>query len=209
MAGGLQDIAENYTGLDLAESVRKYYHKPFIQASADKIPVDNNSFDIIWSIAAIEHMPNPAKVFDEMIRVCCKGGHLLLAPAWHCRRWAAQGYQVRPYSDFGFWGKIYKFFIPFLDNIILRAILIAPVRIYGLMLCMIKRKNIPFIYGKLKPQYEIHRVSDDDACNSMDPFMTILYFESRGHKCVSHDTFFKKITSTHGFIDIEINKDGD
>lgn len=74
---------------------------------------------------------------------------------------------------------------------------------------MIKRKNIPFIYGKLKPQYEIHRVSDDDACNLMDPFMAILYFESRGHKCVFHDTFFKKITSTHGFIDIEINRGGD
>lgn len=172
------------------------------------MPIENDSYDIIWSIAALEHVPEPAKSFDEMIRVCRKGGHLLLAPAWHCRRWAAQGYQVRPYSDFRLLGKLYKFSIPALDNIVLRAIIMAPVRLYGTVAYWItkKRRSMPFIYTKLNPQYEVHRVSDDDACNSMDPYLTILYFESRGHKCVSHNTFIKKITSTHGFIDIEINK---
>lgn len=195
--------------MDLAESVRKYYHKEFVQGSATDMPFPDDSFDMIWSIAALEHIPEPAKAFDEMIRVCRDGGHLLLSPAWHCRRWAAQGYQVRPYSDFNVWGKLYKFMIPLLDNIAVRAVAIMPVRAYGTILYAVTkpRGNMPFIYTKLKPQYEVHRTSDDDACNSMDPFMAILYFESRGHKCVSHQSFLKKITSTHGFIDIEINKD--
>lgn len=204
--GVLQDIVEDYVGLDLAESVRKYYHKPFIQGSATELLLEDDSFDIIWSIAALEHVPNPAKAFDEMIRVCKNGGHLLLAPAWHCRRWAAQGYQVRPYSDFGFWGKVYKFLIPVLDSIFIRGAFMFPLRVFGGVMYIIKGKEMPFIYTKLNPQYEVHRVSDDDACNSMDPFMAILYFEARGHKCVSHNTFWKKITSRHGFIDIEICK---
>lgn len=134
--GALQDIVENYVGLDLAETVRKYYHKPFVQGSATGLPFEDDSFDIIWSIAALEHVPNPAKAFDEMIRVCKAGGHLLLAPAWHCRRWAAQGYQVRPYSDFGVWGRVYKFFIPILDNIVLRAVAMMPLRLFGGGYCM-------------------------------------------------------------------------
>lgn len=69
-----------------------------------------------------------------------------------------------------------------------------------------KKKNMPFLYSKLKPQYEVHRVSDDDACNAMDPYLAILYFESRGHRCVSHSTLWRKIMSKHGFIDIEICK---
>lgn len=206
--GGVQDIAEDYTGLDLAESVRGYYHKPFVQGSVTDMPFENHTFDIEWSIAALEHVPEPEKAFDEMIRVCKNGGHLLLAPAWHCRRWAAQGYQVRPYSDFGLTGRIYKFMIPLLDWIAVRAVLIVPVRLYGMIVYGLtrKNKNMPFLYTKLKPQYEIHRISDDDACNSMDPFLAILYFESRGHKCVSHDSWKKKLLARNGFLDIEIRK---
>lgn len=205
--GVLQDIVEKYTGLDLAESVRKYYHKTFIQGSATDMPIKENSYDIIWSIAALEHVPDPAKAFDEMIRVCRDGGHLLLAPAWHCRRWAAQGYQVRPYSDFNFLGKLYKAMIPIMDWIVFRAAIMIPVRMYGFIVYKLKkRRSMPLIYGKLNAQYEVHRVSDDDACNSLDPFLAILYFESRGHRCLSHRTFIQKITSTHGFIDIEVRK---
>ena len=34
--------------------------------------------------------------------------HLILAPTWDCNEFAAHGYGVRPFSDFGWAGKVGK-----------------------------------------------------------------------------------------------------
>lgn len=120
--GALQDIVKNYTGVDYANTVEKYYHKKFVCASASDLPLESDSFDFIWSYAVLEHIPNIENALEEMVRVSKDGGILVLHPAWHCRKWAANGYQVRPYSDFNLGGKIYKFIIPFLNLKIVRMI---------------------------------------------------------------------------------------
>lgn len=67
--GALQDIVNNYTGLDYADTVTKYYHKPFFVGSAENLPFENESFDVVFSYAVWEHIPDPEKAFSEVIRV--------------------------------------------------------------------------------------------------------------------------------------------
>jgi len=104
--GAFQDIVDNYVGVDISSTVGQYFHKPFFTASAAQLPFQEKSFDAIWSYAVLEHVPEPEKALDEMRRVLKPGGLLLLEPAWQCRPWTADGYPVRPYSDFGWWGKL-------------------------------------------------------------------------------------------------------
>jgi len=72
--GALQDIADDYTGLDYADTVKQYYHKPFFVGSAENMPFQNESFDVVFSYAVWEHIPNPEKAFAEVIRILAKGG---------------------------------------------------------------------------------------------------------------------------------------
>lgn len=204
--GTFQDLVEDYTGLDLSPTVASYYHKPFVAASATAIPLNDNTYDFIWSYAALEHVPEPDKALEEMVRITKNGGHLYLAPAWHCRKWAANGYQVRPYSDFNLIGKLYKFLIPLLDSLAIRGSIMLIRRLFVSFQYLLSHKDFPLIYGKLSANYDAFWQSDSDACNSLDPFFTALWFESRGHVCVSHPDFIKKFFSTHDSLDIQILK---
>ena len=110
--GHSQDIVVDYTGLDISPSAGRHYHKPFVAASATDMPFPDASFDAIWTIAVLEHIPNPESALREMRRVLKPGGLLFLYPAWQAPAWASQGYEVRPYSDFSPWGKLVKATVP-------------------------------------------------------------------------------------------------
>jgi len=205
--GAFQDMAENYTGVDYAEAVSRYYHKEFVCASASELPFSDDTFDFGWSYCVLEHVPELNKALEEMVRVIKNGGHLILRPAWHCHRWAAAGYQVRPYSDFNLWGRIYKFLIPLFDWKPVRAVGIMSKRAAELMVyCLGGGYPKPVKYRKLKANYEVFWQPDSDACNHIDPFSIILWFEARGHKCVSHESIFRQFFIKTGEIDIEIRK---
>lgn len=186
--GAFQDIVNDYTGTDLSGSVNRYYHKPFLEASADNLPFENDSFDFCWSYAVFEMIPEIQKSLDEIMRVCKPGGIVVLRPAWHCRGWSAQGYMVRPYSDFNLSGKIYKFLIPFLDNLVIRSVPVFIHRFFRHIQYLLFKRPMSFKYKRLKPNYETFWVSDSDACNSMDQHEVVLYYTSRGHDCLSHQT---------------------
>ncbi len=186
--GAFQDIVEDYTGMDIVEEVRKYYHKPYIVGDAQNLPFEDGSFDVIWTCSVYEMIPDIEKALHEIIRVVKKGGTILFSPAWHCRPWAADGYQVRPYSDFDLRGRIYKFVIPVMDLLIVRAAVMFPQRLMAYFRYSLNR-NTPLIYKKLHPKYEENWTSDVDACNSLDQFMVIMWFQAHGMRCVSNNTF--------------------
>lgn len=128
-AGKLQDVVDDYTGLDISESSARHFHKPFIQASATAMPFPDDSFDLVWTINVVEHVPHPEHALAEIRRVIKDGGYLFLSPAWQCRSWAAKGYQVRPWSDFGFGGKLIKASIPIRDSVAYRSLYSFPIRL--------------------------------------------------------------------------------
>jgi len=185
--GAFQNVVENYTGIDLADSVRSFLRKPFYQASATSLPFPNNHFDAAWSYAVLEHVSDPEAALVEMRRVLKPGGLLLLHAAWQRRTWAAQGYPVRPYRDFSWSGKLVKASIPIRESVFFRGLHIFPRRMARLAACQISRPT-RFRFKQIQPNYETYWMADSDAVSSMDPYEAILWFVSRGDVCVNYPT---------------------
>jgi SAM-dependent methyltransferase len=205
--GVFQDLVPHYTGVDLSHSVGVDLHKPFLVCSATALPFADNAFDAVWSYAVLEHVPQPELALREMRRVLKPNGLLLLAPAWQCRPWAAQGYPVRPYSDFNLAGKLIKASIPLRDSVLFRAAIVFPRRLLRLLIAAGRRRPTRFSYRLLQPNYEHFWMSDADAVNSMDPFEAILWFVSRGDSCLSPPTRLRQFFVRSGALILQIRKD--
>jgi SAM-dependent methyltransferase len=128
--GFFQDMVEDYYGTDIDPSLAQYYHKPYRIAENERYPFDDQMFDAIWTITVFEHIPHLQQALLEIKRLLKPGGVVMFAPAWQCRPWAADGYAVRPYKDFGLKGKLIKASIPFRDSVIWRGLFIFPKRLY-------------------------------------------------------------------------------
>ena len=200
--GVFQDAVRDYVGVDLIHRVTSDYHKPYVAGSATKLPFAAESFDAVWTLCVIEHVPDPERAFHEMLRVLRPGGHLLLFPAWYCRPWAAEGYPVRPYGDFGWRGKIIKASIPIRDNVLFRSAYVFPRRLFRWAVTALQDEPA-FAYRKLRPNYDHFWMSDGDAVNSMDPFDAIRWFTRRGHRCVSHRGALSQFTVRTGGLVFE------
>lgn len=182
--GYLQDMADDYTGLDISLSVRRYYHKKFVLGSATSLPFPDNSFDGAWSIWVLEHVPNPEQALTELRRVMRDNGVVFLFPAWNCTSWAAQGYSVRPYSDFGLFGKIVKASIPVRSSLPFVLAATVPNRFVRRLVYQCGRPT-RLHYRRLVPNYETYWEPDSDAVNSIDRHETMLWFLSRGDECLN------------------------
>lgn len=201
--GGFQDLVSRYIGMDIAQSVGVFYHKPFVVASATSMPFRSGSFDAIWTVYVFEHVPEPEMGLQELWRVLRPGGYLYFEPAWHCRPWAAEGYPVRPYSDFGLKGKVIKASIPLRDSLFFRALKTFPVRMFRMLKYLVSKQPTKFSFGHLRPNYDVFWMSDSDAVNSMDPFDAYLWFVSRGGKCLNYPTIKKALLMRHGPLIIQ------
>jgi SAM-dependent methyltransferase len=204
--GAFQSLSTAYFGVDLAANAGQFLDKPFACASAKALPFCDNTFDAVWTITVLEHVPDPQLALSELRRVLRPGGLLFLAPAWQCRSWAAQGYPVRPYSDFNWRGKLIKASIPVRNSVAFRSGYIFPSRMLHWLTWRKRPHPVDFQYRKLTPNYEKYWMSDSDACNSMDPFGAILWFMSRGDKCLSHPTFKSQFFVRTGCLVFEIGK---
>ncbi len=192
--GGFQDMVDDYYGTDISPEVATNYHKPYRVAEGTKYPFDDQYFDAIWTHAVFEHIPDLQSAMHELHRLLKPGGVILFGPAWQCRPWAADGYTVRPFRDFGLWGKLVKLSIPIRNSVIYRSLYVFPKRAFRQLLFLCGNRHTQLKYRKIKPNYEIYWTSDSDACNSIDPHDAILWFESNGFTCLSHPlhgpTFF-------------------
>lgn len=204
--GIYQDLVEDYTGVDLSESVGRLMRKPFHACSATELPFEESTFDAAWSIWVLEHVPEPEKALLEMRRVLRPGAVLFFAPAWQCRPWAADGYPVRPYSDFDLKGKLIKASIPVRNSIAFRSSYIFPRRVARLGAWKATGRPLNFRCGTLKPNYEKFWVSDSDAVNSMDPYEAILWFRSRGDEILHPSTPMSQFLVRNGHLIVRINK---
>ena len=183
--GLFQDIVDDYTGVDIAESLSSYYHKPYRVVRDAHLPFPDQHFDAIFTYATHEHIPDIDKALEEIVRVLKPGGVCLFAPAWHNRPWFAEGLAVRPYSELTLNQKIRKLFIPVRDFVPFRWSTVFLRRLIRLILYLMYYANKrPLRYTKLDANYETFWQSDSDACNSLDPFDVIIWFKARG--CICH-----------------------
>lgn len=206
--GELSDLVANYVGIDISEVVGQFVHRPFSVASATELPFADSSFDVVWSIHVLEHIPQPERALVEMRRVVRNGGYIYLAPAWFCRSWAADGYTVRPYSDFNISGKAIKATIPLRDSLLIRL----PPTLFRRSLRALKyiisqHRPTSMAYSELKPNYADNWTSDSDALNAIDPFEVILWFTSRGDTCENYTSFTQAFAVRTGEIIVRVHKE--
>ena len=184
--GYLQDLVEDYVGLDISPTAARFYHKPFIHASATEMPIADNEFDAAWTVWVLEHVPAPERALMEMRRVTKDGGLIVLEPAWDCGPWAAQGYFVRPFSDFDVKGKLIKAsayaveYKPFS-----LAVKVASRLALGLRSWFVGPTSLH--YGPLDANFDKYWMNDSDAINAIDRYETALWFTSRGDECLNCD----------------------
>lgn len=186
--GMFQDMVDDYQGTDIADVVAPCYHKPYRKATEAGYPFEDSAFDAIWTIAVFEHIPNLQFSMLEIKRLLKPGGVVLFAPAWQCRSWASEGYQVRPWSDFDWKGKLIKASIPLRDSVLYRSAFIFPKRLIRGLMFFLGQRFLEIRYEKIRPNYERFWTSDSDACNAIDPHDAILWFLSHEFECVSHPT---------------------
>lgn len=204
--GAFQSLVSSYFGIDISLVSGRFAHKNFSNASADSIPFKDSVFDGVWTIAVLEHVPKLEEALEEIWRILRPGGYLYLAPAWNCRPWAAEGYPVRPYSDFNWWGKIIKFSIIIRNNLVFRSLITFPKRFISLIKFWLSKEPIEIRYRKLNPNFEVFWMSDSDAVNSIDPFDAYLWFKMRGGESLNYRTIFKAFFIRHGPIIIQKRK---
>jgi SAM-dependent methyltransferase len=179
--GYLQDVVADYTGLDLSSTAANHYHKPFVAGSATAMPFAESSYDAIWSVWALEHIPEPEKALSEMRRVLKPGGVLILFPAWDCTPWAANGFDARAYSEFNAVGKLVKAAVAFYPDY--ESTLRGPIRAGRWVQYALGDRTLR--YRRLSPNYDVYWQADGDAAVSLDRFETLLWFQHHGDTCLN------------------------
>ena len=203
--GAFQDIVPDYTGTDLSDVVAQNYHKPFFTANAEDLPFDDDSFDAIWTITVLEHVPNPEKALREIRRVLKPEGLLFLKPAWNCRPWICEGIPVRPYRDLNIRQRIVKASLPVRDSVFFRALHTLPRRLFTTLKAPIVRSE-SLRFRKLKADYEKFWMVDSDACSSIDPFDAIQWFRHQKDEVLSHPTWATAFLSRSEPLIVQIHK---
>jgi len=181
--GYLQDAVADYTGIDISRSAAAVYHKPFVAGTATAMPFADHEFDAAWSIWVIEHIPNPEAALLEIRRVVKPGGLIYMMPAWDCTPFAAQGYDARPYEDFGIRGKLVKASIPIRTLHEFWVVTAVPSRIIRSAAAAWGPTQLH--YRRLTPNYLEYWQADSDAVNNLDRAEMRMWFETRGDTCLN------------------------
>lgn len=190
--GGSDYVALDYSATHLR---RLPPDTPGIRASAEQIPLATRSCRFIFTIATLEHVPDPALAFAEIDRLLVPGGIAYVSPAWHCRPWAAEGLPVRPYRELNASQKIRKALIPLRDSLVWRGLFQIPWRVYRRVVTAGQRPSLA--WEPLAANYETFWMSDSDACARIDSHEGVIFFERRGYEIlrpagsVMHRLFFR------------------
>lgn len=168
------------------------------EADARRLPMPSNSTDVLFSFAALEHIPEVEKAFAEIERVLKPGALAMLGPAWNCRPWTVKKLQQRPYSELSIKEKVGKFLIPIRDHLIFRLACSIPSRAAGEMRLLLGSQDLPLRYTKLEPDFSLWEryphISDDDAFVSIDAHAALVYFASRKWIVESHSKFSRRFS---------------
>ena len=79
----LNEMGVETHGIDVSEwAVSKREHPHVVLAGVEKLPFPDGHFDFIYSVHALEHIPQPLKsaAFEELRRVCGRGTQFHMMP---------------------------------------------------------------------------------------------------------------------------------
>lgn len=171
------------------------------EEDAMRLSFSDNSFDAVFTFAALEHVFDPNKAFLEIDRILRGGGYVLIAPAWNCRSWTVKKIEHRPMSQLSWLERIERWSIPFRECLFVRACIAFPNRIFSEIKLALGVKFLPLRYKALQPRWDLieqyGHVSDDDALADIDPHAAICFFKSRGYEISSHPTILTRLLAKH------------
>ncbi len=180
--GAFSGSHPGYVGVEYSWfAVRSYTSGQAIQASAEALPFADQSVDALFSIATLEHVPNPATALAEIDRCLRPGGRALLFPAWYVRPWAAKALATRAYRELPAADRVRKASIFLRDRRPYRFLRVLPGRLRREQMLR-QDHTVPFQYRRLQPNLDAYLTSDSDAFSSMDPQAVSAYFLSRGYE---------------------------
>jgi SAM-dependent methyltransferase len=188
-----------YLSIDLShEALRRYTGPPYaLQATIEAVPLKSRSADFVFSIATLEHVPNPQAVLEEIDRILKPMGTAFLAPSWFCRPWAADGLPVRALRDLDFANKIRKALIPLRNSVLWRSMFVMPRRLFREVQFHCAPSEWRLWYRRLQPNLEEYVYTDCDAFSSLDPHEVALFFLRRGYKILSGRSFARRMLLRH------------
>jgi ubiquinone/menaquinone biosynthesis C-methylase UbiE len=97
----LEKARENVRSQGLEDKIK------FVLASADSLPFDNGSFDLVISYASLHHWFRPEAVFNEIARVTKRTGHIVVRdnkrvyqdPFWKIAVWLVSRFMNRRHRE--------------------------------------------------------------------------------------------------------------
>lgn len=192
-SGVMQDVVDRYVGIDLARSAAYFHHKPFLVASATRLPFADGAFDSAWSVWTIEHVDHPEVMLDEIRRVVRPGGTVFLTAAFSVPAWVPEGLHKRPYGDLNWRQRLTKATIPVRSS----PAFMAATRVGRRALRLARRAGASgpssLHYQRLAPSFGTYWDYDADATVSLDAYDVTLFFLSRGDQPLSRDGVVRSI----------------
>ena len=183
--GGLQGVGDDYVALDYSFTALRKHIDPKYQrvcGTADRLPFFDDTFGFVFTVTALEHVPEAGRAFDEVHRVLKPGGVAYLSPAWHCVQWVCDGVRVRPYRELNLRQKWTKLTLPVRRHALAKALTTLPGRVVRRAAWGASgRSPTSFKFKKLRAEYEHFWESDCDACSRLDSHEACLFFQSRGY----------------------------
>jgi len=163
-----------------------------VQADAQALPFRSASIDAMFSVAMLEHIPEPERVLAEIDRCLRPGGRALLYPAWYVRPWTSSGLHLASYRELGARNRLRKLSIPVRNSRLMQFAGVFPRR--ALAESRVARgQHIGLSFQRLHPNLEAYVTTDSDAFVSLDPHAVASYFRSRGYTIVGYETALSRV----------------
>lgn len=193
------EILPGFVGLDyslealISEGVEGF---DLVCGNGEGLPFGDQSFETVFSINALEHIPEVDLAFQEIDRVLRPGGMAILQPAWHCTSYQTELLPIKAYRDLNLRQKVTKAAMPILVSKPWKAATRLPARVVRRIFA---RWPTHLRFRRLIPNFS-QWIADSDAAASIDCHEGILFFESRGYEIISHRSSLKKITAGHDWV---------
>jgi SAM-dependent methyltransferase len=165
---------------------------PRIHLDAQLLPFRDESIDAFFSVATLEHVPDPARALAEIDRCLAVNGSVLMFPAWLVFPWLGKDLERRPFRELSLRDRLRKLTIPVRKRPLYRFLRVLPRRLLREGRAL-RRLAVPFDFDELEPNFETYLTSDSDAFTSMDPHACATFFRSRGYVVDGCETFRRRL----------------
>lgn len=203
--GAFDGIHPRHVALDISgPALRAYATSRTVQGDAANLPFRDGAVSAIFSVFALEHVPDPERALAEVHRVLAPGGEALLYPAWFVRRWASRGIEVRPRAELRPLERAERLTIPLRNTRAWRLARILPGRVLREAGLRRGARDLPLAYGRRQPNFDVYLGPDSDACNALDPEAVSSWFVSRGYEDLRREGLAARLL--YGYEPVHVRK---